>query len=350
MNRPLLVGMVISVPFVVWIIGVTVFWYIQPGSIFPWSVLVGLFMLLMVAYSTYFLRPERMILTTMLGEVYAVHAPVGNASRGSIPGTHIVIAFPPRIAKAYILPLTGFTIPFKPIRANAKEANGETVTPVLAFVNLMVRFEPNLRGLKRLVQALPVLVDDVCDLTEKVNILSFCGVNNGLPQFEEIQCMSIVSVLAEVLQPTMDEAVSRAVANCALSEALRSGKEIEEGIRQHLRETLIHSAGMLISDRNDPDFVCSLFDFNIMHISPSDPEAAKAVSSEMTEVLYARGVVAKSVGRATSLKNIAATATTPEGKLALAADAMKDIPSGTQVIVTPDLATAVVGKLLNKNP
>lgn len=350
MNRPLLIGIVVSIPLTIWIIGAVVFWYVQPTSIFPWSVLTGLLMLLMVAYSTYFLRPERMVLATMLGEVYAVHAPTGNASRGSIPGTHIVIAFPPVIAKGYILPLTGFTIPFKLIRANSKEANGQTVTPILAFVNLMVRFEPNLRGLRRLVQALPILVDGACDLTAKIEVPFFCGVNNGLPEFEQRQCMCIVSLLAEVLQPTIDEAVSRAVASCALSEALRSGEGIEEGIREHLRGTLIDSAGMLIDDRNDPDFVCSLFDFNIMHMSPSDPETATAVSSEMMEALRARGAVAKSVGRAASLSNIAATATTPEGKMALAADAIKDIPPGTQIVVTPDLATAVAGKLLTINP
>ncbi len=349
MNRPLLIGIVLAIPFGIWILGMVVLWELRPQDIAPWSICIVLIVLLMIAYSIHVLRPERMIVATILGEIYAVHAPIGNAKRGSIPGTHIVVIFPPRIARGYMLPLSGFTVPFKPIRANTKRTDIEAVTPVLAFVNLMVRLEPNLIGIRRFVQALPILLGSAPDLTQRTDMQFFKGTKNGIPEFEDRPCICIADLLAQVLQPTIDEAVTRAIAEHSLSTALQSGQQIETKIREHLIGTLVDQAGMLVTNRSDPDFVCSLFDFNLIHIGPSDPDTAIAVSSEMRQSLEARGQIARSLGEAQYRKNLAKEAETPQGQAVLASETMQNLPPGTQIVITPDLVTAIGSKLLRKD-
>lgn len=345
--------------------GGILFWLYSPENIALWGVLCGLVILLMIAYSLFVLRPERMILATLLGEIYELYSPTahgtGTAKRGTW-NTDIAVIFPPILAQGYIFPLNGFVIPFTSVGGNTKKEGDEALTPVIAFVNLTIRFAPNLGGLRRLVQALPVLLESEGgnDFTVETKMDIFKKIKvDGTPELETKIFPCIAKVLAKVLQPIMDEAVSRAVADFPLTKALLSKKTIEKKIKSHLKGTIVEHAGMLITDATNPEYLCWLFDVNLIEFLPADPDTAKAVSAEMRQFLDGKGKIANAIAEATAKKKladgdaeyvrlVAAQAQTPEGKLALASQTLQKLPPGTQLIATPGVLDAVVAQVLSK--
>jgi hypothetical protein len=330
---------------------------------------MGIIALSAIISSIYFIKPDRIIAAVFLGEIYGAYAPeihqenipIDELNSG-VGGTDIALIFPPFLATGYHFPLTGFNIPFASIRANTKKTSAEAVTPVDTFVTITMRLAPRRKGLQKLIQAIPALLEHGADLASVTGEMQFfVGMNlDGTPKLEPKRCVKVATILAEQLQQTLDEAVSRAVANHSLSKGLQSKKAIEESIKENLRDTIFEQAGFLKFDEKGTPIcgdACLLFDVNLADIIPSDADTAKAVSAETRENLNARGTIAQAKGEskaqqirgkgdAAYVEEVARSVQTPEGKLVLTSQTLESLKTNTTLITTPDMLGAVASQIL----
>lgn len=384
-----LIAWIVAIFFAIWVFGAGLIWWTQstdkpqdPAQTSEtaqtsyegleqilWNGSMAVIALAAIISSIYFIKPDRIIAAVFLGEIYGAYAPeihqentpIDNLS-GGIGGTDIALIFPPLLATGYHFPLTGFNIPFASIRANTKKTSVEAVTPIDAFVTITMRLAPRRRGLQKLIQAIPALLEHGADLASVTGEMQFfVGMTpDGTPKLEPKRCVKVATILAEQLQQTLDEAVSRAVAKHSLSKGLQSKKEIEESIKKNLQGTIFEQAGFLKFDAEGAPVcgdACLLFDINLADIIPSDADTAKAVSAETRENLNAKGTIAKAKGEsqaqqirgqgdAAYVEEVARSAQTHEGKLVLTSQTLRNLPDGTSLIATPDVLDAVVARVI----
>ena len=351
----------------IWVITPTLFG-LSGLDVTLWHTFMSIVILAVLIPSTYFLKPDRIIVAIFLGEIYRAYAPDihGEKERSSdlhrgILGTDIALIFPPLLARGYHFPLTAFTLPLVSVGANTAQLEDEAVTPVTVFLSITIRLAPSRSGLQQLIQGLPSLLENGADLasfTAEMNFYSGME-KDGTPKQEKRRCVKIAKLLAHALQPTIDEAISRAVAQYSLSKGLQSKKEIEEAVKLQLAGTIIEQAGLIsVSNRKKAKVgdACLLFDVNLAEIIPSDKDTALAISSETRAKLTAKGGVATAQGSADAkkilgdgdaayLRKVAQEASTEEGKLVLASQTLQNLPQGANVFVgTTSVLDALVAK------
>ncbi len=363
-----IVALIIGLFILVWYsVATLISFLLGPLELAVWHLCMSLVAVWAIAISTSVLREDIMILSTFLGYVYRVDAPVDGVRQG-ILGTHFVVNFPPPLAKGYKLPLSLLTIPFEVVESNTREAlpenendrsvhSGESLTPVRIVLNLQIRLSVNLEGLQYLVRYLPILKKGK-DLTILEELTYATGINATTGELKKdtrkFPCM--VKLLKEALQPTIDEAASRSIAGHTLSQALASKAEIEQEIRSHLVRTIFQDAH-LISEKGEHGPACELFDINLGDIAPSNEEAVKALSAATRERYNAKGAIQKAFGESRSrriaakadadyLRHVAAQAKTPEGRFVLTSETLKNLPENTTLIATPNILDAVAAKII----
>lgn len=333
-----------------------------------WNVGMGIVMIAVAFHSIHFLRPDKMIVATYLKDIYAVYATntIG-----------IVFVGLPFLARAYVLPLTAFTLPFAPMGVNTQKRDdqkkrqrdgttvtikGEAVTPLLAYVTITIRLAPNLDGMKALLTSLPEILSRGIDLTRPAKMSFYERMKeDGTVQTKDQDCPTIAVPMSQDLESPLNEKLSQVVAKFSLSEALQTKGKIEDKVREKLSGTLFGHAGF-VDPSTGPKMLglaCTLFDINLVELVPSDKDTAKAVSATAKAQLLAKAKIAEAEGDAGArqkmaeadakyLEKVAAMATTDEGKLALASETLKKLPAGTQLIATPNVVDAVVTQILSK--
>lgn len=382
-----LISIVLLIWFCIWL-GISACLYQlewnQEGML--WNVIMTLLSLMILASSFSALDQDTMILSKFLGSLYQVDASEdaqdsfnderakdarakgGIAKqitvRHGIAGSNIVCNFPRPLARGYILPLSVLTVPFDTMGAitfgGATTKSGvavtpEPATPVTAFISLQIRLSLDLKGLQTFARYIPILQGHG-DLTakhpDKISVYQGMDPKEGIPKMNGEDCSCIAALLRRELQPTFDEAVSRAISeNLPLSEAMQNKTMLETLIMKELRTTIVDQAGLLQWDTaGDPSVgpACALFDINIDDVVPSDKDTYLALSAETKEKRLAKGIVAKAHGKgqAITIESEALTKAGDAGVAVLASKMFQDLPEGTTLFAGTDLLSAAAANLV----
>lgn len=346
-----------------WVV-IPIITFLTGTELILWHCFMAAIVLSVAISCIHVLRPDRMIVAVFLGEVYNVYA--REAPTQGICNTGIVWVFPPVINRAIYLPISVFTVPFQSSAANTKEEkktnekDAEPLVPVTVFQYLQLRLKPDVKGIRKFLEALPILQEYRPDLTTPHDLDFFTGINSsGVMVTETRQCPCIAAILLRELSSTVNEGVGRTIPDFPLSSALKDLETIEKSILEHFSKTIFTEAALLTDD-GDPGAAVALFDFNVMGILPTNPDAAKALSAEITELKLAKGAIEKAKGakkvrklegegEKAYLTAVASTAITPEGRMALAATTLQKLPANTTLVAGPDIVTAVASKLLTSS-
>ncbi|OGY37260.1 MAG: hypothetical protein A3E36_01075 [Candidatus Andersenbacteria bacterium RIFCSPHIGHO2_12_FULL_45_11b] len=343
-----------------------------------WDGLMTLTTLGVLISSTYLMRIDRIIVAVFLGYAYRAYSQLegGKGHRGLFK-TGIAWIFPFPLNSAIFLPSPAFTVPYSSIQGNTKkEGQNQPSCPMSIYIEITMQLSDDITGLRLLLQGLPLIQSmrgRRSDLTTPHRIAYMVGFEDtGKPKMEEFNIPCIGDVLADELEPALSEAGNRTLPRFTQNEALHNSEAIEEGIKRNLKGTLFEQAGLLtfteIPDVSadaltherftvDKGPAVRLININVKLIFPADPATALAVSAQAKAVLTANGEIAKAKGtkkvltltgqgEAAFAKSLAEQAKTPEGRFAIAAHTLTQLPEQTTLLAGIDVVDAAAAKLL----
>lgn len=340
------------------VIGSNLCWHWGMGMFIAWLIFLATIIGITLSESVYLLRPDIMVMASFLGNAYEVYSPLPGRNNGYFGG--IVIIFPPVLAQGQILPITGFSMPFSTNAANTKKKGGEPITPVTVFVELTLRLPNEIKGLRTFVQAIPV-IQRHWNLThpEKVEFFDRINSETGKPEFVKRSGPCIAPLITEALAGTVNEAVSRAIADYPFSDVIVNRHKIELAVQRHLAgfvkigeepsETIVNQARIFfVSDKNTDhvDSDMGLADLNIADAIPSDHTTALALSAEKRAILISNARTKEGDGEAQYLLKVSAQVGTPAGMAALSSTTLLGLKTNVTVVAAPDMLTAALGKAL----
>lgn len=362
MSPHTVINFVISLLYVaIWVI-VPGTWALTAQQLVLWHVAMVMVGLAMVAPCLHLLRPDAMLLGTFNGEIFEVYAPTGSGNRG-ILGSGIVLLFPPVLTKGYIFPLTVVTVPIVASGAMTKQVGKQRLTPVTAYLGLQFRLAPHLEGMRGFVRTFPVLKGRSRDLTCPDNLQFYKEMTiTGIALMEDKPSSCLARIMRDELQSPVAEATSRAVAGFPLKAVLRDWKPIETAILAEFPGTILEQANMVsMVSGTGIGTACTMLDFNVEKIVPSDPDTAMALSSETKEQYEASGRVARAegdrtvrekqgAGEASFISQVAAQAATPEGLASLQAETLRKTGANVTIVTTPGALLDAAAAKIVKTP